>query len=78
MLAGEWYEIALLRSVVGAVHVFRTNIAVHLFTRKPTWSGHRFYNNTFFWESRMKRSKIHEYKKVELALVSCKKIKCSG
>ena len=45
---GEWYDIVPVDTIVGAVHVVRSNFSISPFTSVLPWSHHRFYVNRFY------------------------------
>lgn len=55
--AGEWFGTIFSESILSILHIFRANIVVLLLTAELPWNGHRFYNNTFFQESKMSGKK---------------------
>jgi len=48
VVVGEWYGIEPMQSILGTVHVLRSNFAVAPFTSELPWSHHRFYINRFY------------------------------
>jgi len=48
VVVGDWYGIEPVQSIVGSVHVVRSNFAVSPFTKELPWSHHRFYINRFY------------------------------
>jgi len=48
VLAGDWYGIEPVQSILGTVHVVRSNFAVSPYTQELPWSHHRFYVNRFY------------------------------
>ena len=45
---GKWFGIEHVDSIMGSVHVVRSNFTVHPFTPEIPWSHHRFYVNRFY------------------------------
>lgn len=48
MSVGEWFGVVSFDTIVGTVHVLRSNFAIHPFTPELPWSHHRFYINRFY------------------------------
>lgn len=58
--------------------LYGQNIAVHWFMTKLPWNRHRLYIIRFFWESALKRSRIHKHKTKYWALVCFEEIRSSS
>ena len=60
---GEWFGMIPVGAVKGVVHVLRSNMAVHPFTKEKPWPTHRFYLNRFYCAGSMANnsSKASEY-----------------
>lgn len=52
MNVGEWYGAESLSSIMGSVHLVKSNRAVRFFCRKMLWSRHQVHVNQFFDEDR--------------------------
>lgn len=76
--AEEGFAVVSFQGNVSMVQAVRADIAVHPFMKELPWISHRIYDDMFFRELGMKRSRLHECNRVYLVLVLCKDITCTS